>query len=50
VTGAVLNHRSPEERARRAKVIRNAVILALLAVAIYATFIMLAAERGPGAL
>jgi hypothetical protein len=50
VSGVVLNHRSPEKRARRAKVIRNAVILALLAVAIYATFIMLAAERGPGAL
>jgi hypothetical protein len=39
-----------QDRARRARVIRNAVILALAALAIYATFIMLAAERGPGAL
>ena len=38
------------QRERRARVIRNAVILALTAVAIYAVFIMLVAERGPGAL
>jgi hypothetical protein len=44
-----LTDRSPEQRARRAKVIRNAVILAVTALAIYATFIMLVAERGPGA-
>jgi len=35
---------------RRSKVIRNAVILGLTALAIYAVFIMLVAERGPGAL
>ena len=34
---------------RRSKVIRNAVILAITALAIYAVFIMLVAERGPGA-
>ena len=34
---------------RRGKVIRNAVILAITALAIYAVFIMLVAERGPGA-
>jgi hypothetical protein len=38
------------QRGRRAKVIRNAVILGLTALAIYAVFIMLVAERGPGAL
>lgn len=36
-------------QARRARVIRNAIVLALTAVAIYAVFILLVAERGPGA-
>jgi len=42
-----LNDPSEQQRQRRNRVIRNAVILALAAVAIYATFIMLVAERGP---
>jgi hypothetical protein len=37
-----------QDRARRAKVIRNAVILALAALAVYGTFIMLMAERSQG--
>jgi len=36
-----------EERARRARVIRTAILLGLMALAIYATFIILVAERGP---
>jgi hypothetical protein len=43
-----LNEKATQQ-ARRARVIRNAVVLALTAVAIYAVFIMLVAERGPGA-
>jgi len=42
-------HQPTDHRARRARVIRNAVILALTALAIYAVFIMLVADRGPGA-
>lgn len=49
MTEAGLRHEH-DHGGRRAKVIRNAVILALAALAIYATFIMLVAERGPGAL
>lgn len=48
MTGAELNHPSSQDR-RRTRVIRNAVILAITALAIYAVFIMLVAERGPGA-
>jgi len=43
-----LNEKAAQQ-ARRARVIRNAVILALTAVAVYVVFIMLMAERGPGA-
>jgi hypothetical protein len=45
-----LNAQPTDQRARRARIIRNAVILAVTALAIYAVFIMLVAERGPGAL
>lgn len=37
-----------EARERRSRVIRTALLLALMAVAVYVTFIVLAAERGVG--
>ncbi|MFU8894998.1 MAG: hypothetical protein ACNA8J_01295 [Gammaproteobacteria bacterium] len=45
-----MEHQAPDKRARRARVIRNAIILGITAFAIYLVFIMLVAERGPGAL
>jgi hypothetical protein len=44
-----LNNLPPDPRARRARIIRNAVILALAAIAIYAMFIMTMAQRSQGA-
>jgi hypothetical protein len=45
-----LNALPTDPRTRRARIIRNAVLLAITALAIYGVFIMLVAERGPGAL
>ena len=37
-----------DQRARRARIIRTAVVLALFAVAVYAVFIMTMAQRSQG--
>ncbi len=43
-----MNDLQTQQPARRAKVIRNAVILGVAALAVYALFIFLMAERSQG--
>jgi uncharacterized membrane protein (DUF485 family) len=43
-----LKEKSPEERARRARVVRTAILLGIAALTVYVVFIILAAERGAG--
>jgi hypothetical protein len=44
----VLSEHPEDERARRARIIRTAVLLALGALAVYGMFIFTMAQRSPG--
>jgi len=43
-----LDEQPTSRQARRARILRNAIILALAAAAVYGTFILMMAERGQG--
>jgi hypothetical protein len=43
-----LSEHPEDQRARRARIIRTAVVLALFAVAVYGVFIMTMAQRSQG--